>query len=136
MENEERPSRLFQPWVWVLALVLLCAWMVWASYSSNLTNRVNLTNFYYNNAEVYQVASDKTASYLSSEQFVGQSQLVAGSIEKQQLANIVSQRMAEWRDQVVAYNEGLATYQMWQSYPIVGILYPPLPTDVKFLSIK
>lgn len=122
---------LFTVAIWIaLAIGLMGGFTAY----SNISVRASLTNFYHNNVGLYQITADKTASYLSVESFT--QQLVAGSIEKMQLTNVVSQRLAEWRDQVAAYNNGLAIYEAWQDNLFVGVFYPRLPTDLRPLQIQ
>jgi hypothetical protein len=102
-------------------------------YPTNVDRSAYLESFYYTNVNQYEIAADLTASYLSEDNFV--EQIIAGSIEKQQLATEISNRIAEWRDGIVAYNQILATYQKWDNNILVGIFIPNLDPNLKYLQI-
>lgn len=92
-----------------------------------------LTAFYDANYRNYGVAVDKTAAYLSEGESGGA--LVAGSLEKLELAGFISERMKEWRDAVNEYNQQVAVYRYYSTHLVVGVLYPDLPDYVKMLVI-
>lgn len=91
------------------------------------------TAFYEANYSNYGVVIDETASYLSSEDFAGM--LIAGSIEKFDLAGVISERIKEWRDSVNQYNLDIARHRFYSTHPIVGILHPNLPDHVQTLTL-
>ena len=100
----------------------------------NGSDLVKLETFYKSNNQNYQITIDKTASYLSIEEFT--SQVIAGSIEKTNLAQSVSTRLAEWRDRTNEYNLSLASMQYLDRNIWVGILYPNKVQDLKLLILK
>lgn len=113
-------------------LIIVLAWAFY--YPSNLERTAYLESFYYSNVSVYETASDLTASYLSENNFVDQ--IIAGSIEKAELATEISNRIAEWRDGIVAYNQILATYSKWDNNIFIGIFVPNLDPNLKYLQIS
>jgi hypothetical protein len=103
-------------------------------YTQSITRRAYLESFYQSNATNYKVAADMTASYLSQDKFI--EQIIAGSIEKQQLATEISKRIAEWRDGVITYNQILITYKAWDNNLLVGVFVPDLPDYLQTLEIQ
>lgn len=89
--------------------------------------------FYEANVQNYEVAADETASYLSTEAF--QALLMAGSIEKIELADEVAARIVEWRDAVNQYNNKLASFTYYNQNLWVGTFYPTPPDYLKMLKI-
>ncbi len=119
----------------VSGLVLLTSVMIASGqYTQNITRRAYLESFYQSNSTNYKVAADMTASYLSQDKFI--EQIIAGSIEKQQLATEISKRIAEWRDGVVNYNQILITYRAWDNNVLVGVFVPDLPDYLQTLEIQ
>ncbi len=114
--------------------LLVPIWLGVTQYFPNLERKAYLESFYNSNANTYQIAADKTATYLSTEEFT--KQIIAGSLEKQALANTISQRIQEWRDAVVAYNQNLQTYRLFKANMWLGIFYPELPDYLKPLQIQ
>ena len=105
-----------------------------STYYSHLEKKAYLESFYFSNSSSYAMAVDKTSAYLSQESFEGK--LLTGSIEKQQLTTSISDRIAEWRNGVVAYNQFLKTYQLYKGNFITGIFIPKLDSEVKSLVIQ
>lgn len=101
---------------------------------SNSSDLVKLDTFYNTNNQNYQITIDKTASYLSVDEF--KSQVIAGSIEKSNLAQTISNRIAEWRDQVNDYNLAIASMQYFDQNIFTGILYPNRVQELKPLVLK
>lgn len=89
--------------------------------------------FYEANVQNYEVAADKTASYLSMEEF--QALFIAGSIEKLELADEIAARILEWRDAVNRYNNKLASFTYYDQNAWVGTFYPTPPEHLKLLRI-
>lgn len=101
---------------------------------SNSSDLVKLDTFYNTNNQNYQITIDKTASYLSVDEF--KSQVIAGSIEKSNLAQTISTRISEWRDQVNDYNLAIASMQYFDQNIFTGILYPNRVQELKPLVLK
>jgi len=99
-----------------------------------ISDRISLETFYYDNFQNYGTAVDKTASYLSEEEFV--SSLLAGSIEKLEYAGFVADRILEWREEVTHYNRGLRSYRYWQEHFLTDILFRDVAEDLQSLVIK
>lgn len=118
----------------VAAGVIIPIFLGFTQYFPNLERKAYLESFYNSNANAFQVAADKTATYLSSDEFA--KQLIAGSLEKQGLANIISQRIQEWRDAVVTYNQILQTYKLYKSNIWIGAFLPSLDDYLKPLKIQ
>ena len=141
-KREAKSSDDFKPstiWTVVAPMAFIAAIIPpMIQYPTNIERVAYMTSFYRNNTQAYEVAADRTASYLSQDKFIQEleSKFVAGSLEKMQLANIVSQRITEWRDGVVAYNQIMETYKRLTYNPWTGILIPRIPDDVKPLAIK
>jgi len=93
-----------------------------------------LTTFHEINNSNYGIAIDETVSYLSQEDF--EEQLIVGSLEKVALTGFISERIAEWRDGVNAYNLELAEYRYYATHPFLAVLYPSVPDHIKTLVIK
>lgn len=91
------------------------------------------TTFYETNHHNYEAAIEDTSSYLSSEEFTGM--LIAGSIEKFELAGYVSERVKEWRDEVNQFNLDIARYRIYSTHLLTGVLHPELPDHVQPLII-
>lgn len=108
--------------------IIIVFWSL-LSVVDNINTRAKLINFYHNNQSLYQSTVDNTASYFSSDDF--KNQIFSGSVEKQQLANAVSQRSAEMRDAMIDYNNSLTIYQTWSNNPFTNIFWPSLPDDIK-----
>lgn len=104
------------------------------TYYRQLNGKAYLESFYNTNVVSYQIAVDKTTSYLSQDKFADY--ILYGDIEKQQLATSISDRIAEWRDSVVVYNQVLKAYQLYQDNFVTGIFYPKLDKELKYLEIK
>ena len=102
-----------------------------------LSNGVGLAmgqTFYDTNVRNYEVTIDKTASYLSTEKFtVG---LVAGSIEKFQQSQSVSDRIKEWRDSVNQYNKTITSMKYFNRNVFTGVLVPDEVDDMKLIIIQ
>lgn len=101
---------------------------------TNVGESIKLQTFYTTNTQNYRITIDKTAAYLSDDEFVGK--LVSGSVEKLQQAGYVSERLREWRDEVNDYNATLANMQYWRRNSFFGILYPKRVMELKLLIIK
>ena len=121
--------------------VVVCSLLAFLFYLIVLL--IHLTNysgveqweaFYNNNTQNYQIAIDKTSSYLSSDLF--KDVLVQGSVEKLQQAGYVSERIKEFRDSANTYNTTLASLKYFNNNPIFGVLVPDKVEDMKFLVIK
>jgi maltodextrin utilization protein YvdJ len=119
--------------IMALVSVFVIALMI-PVYVSNVNVKAYLISTYDVNAGVYEVAADKTASYLSTDEFTNQ--IIAGSLEKTQLASVISQRIAEWRDVAAGYNQTLTKYQIWANNPFVSVLWPDIPSGLKYLVIQ
>ena len=93
--------------------------------------------FYDANSRNYEIAVDRTASYLSEQAFVERALIpVEGSIEKLEQGKYVSERIAEWRNKVNQYNTTIASMQYYDNNPIFGSLVPDEVQDMKLLIIE
>ena len=92
-----------------------------------------LQTFYEVNNQNYATTLNQTEALLSTEKFT--SQLVAGSIEKLQVASTVSERIKEWRDKVNEYNTATASMKYYDSNIWTGVLIPDEVQNMKLLRI-
>ena len=90
--------------------------------------------FYDFNTANYLVAVDKTAAYLSQEEF--ESTLIQGSVERWKQAGYVSERIREWRDSVNRYNQNLARLRSLDRNIWFGLVIPNVPDRLQFIAIK
>ena len=90
--------------------------------------------FYEINTVNYQITVDKTASYLSQEEFADV--LVQGSVERFEQAGFVSERIAEWRDAVNEYNLTITSMKYFDRLPLTGCMMPDNVQSMKLLVIK
>jgi len=118
----------------IVVVLLTSVLSISGIYFSNLETKGYLESFYLSNSVSYQVAVDKTASYLSEEEFTNK--LVAGNIEKLQLATSISDRIAEWRNSVVAYNQQLKKYQLFNDNIVFGLFMPSLDSEIRPIVIQ
>ena len=102
---------------------------------SNHVGLVKLQNFYEYNSVNYEITIDKTASYLSQEQFL-ESAIIEGSIEKMEQAGYVSERLKEWRNAINDYNETIASMKFFDSTIWFGSLVPNDIQDMKPLIVQ
>ena len=115
-----------------LCLIIVSLILVSSTFANGET-LAKLQAFYEVNAQNYAIAVDKTSALLSTEKFT--SQLVAGSIEKFQVASIVGERLAEWRDEVIEYNLTIASMKYYDSNIWTGVLIPDEVQNMKLLRI-
>jgi hypothetical protein len=80
----------------------------------------------------YSTTVDKTSALLSTEEF--KDVLIQGSLEKTELAKAVSERYAEWRDDVNEYNLNVASMQYFNK-TLLGALYPDGCMELKYLKL-
>ena len=102
---------------------------------ANYGKVLRMEAFYSANSINYQVAVDKTASYLSVDEYVN-TILIEGSIEKFEYANQVALRVQEWRDAVNEYNKEFLEFKRWDKNFWLGIYYPTPPDELKLLVIE
>lgn len=112
-----------------LTLLIICVFQpLWSGIRV-----AQYTAFYEANYHNYGVTIEETASHLSNEEFTGM--LIAGSIEKFELAGYVSERLKEWRDEVNQFNLDIARYRVYSTHLLTGVLHPKLPDHVQPLII-
>lgn len=90
--------------------------------------------FYSNNVSNYQIAIDRTNSYLSQEVFTNV--LIQGSIEKASQSVVASERVKEWRDAVNDYNLTIASMQYYRKNIWTRPLVPEEVLDMKMMVIR
>ena len=97
----------------------------------------NLSAFYDHNIALYTETINRTEALLSEEKYIERAFLpIEGSIEKTQLAEIVSKRLTEWRDATTQYNKDLYSYRYFSENIWTNIFYPTLPERLKPISIE
>lgn len=103
---------------------------------NNESTVAEMEAFYQVNYSAYGQTVDQTRAILSVQEFTENAFIgVEGSIEKFQLANQVSYRLAEWRTAVVDYNNTLACYQHFNQNFWLSPYFPDT-SGLKFLTIK
>lgn len=128
----------FETTVWssicggILGLALLITGIAYpVEHISKLQEMIVFHNV---NSEAYAETVTATRVILSEEKFV-ESLIIEGSIEKMGVAVAVSERIVEWRDNIVLYNIALQQFRYWDSNIWLGCYFPTPPEDLKFLSI-
>jgi len=115
--------------VFILILVM--------SYNGNINNIARLEAFKNYNVENFSSVVSETEAILSNEVFIN-SAIVEGSIEKIQVGVELSERMLEWMKAVNDYNDLLAILKAQEKNVFLGggLVIPPIPNDLIFLTIK
>jgi len=92
--------------------------------------------FYEVNAQNYAVTVDETSALLSQEKYISEALIpIEGSIEKAELAKVVSERIVEWRDVVNVYNKTVASMQYLDNTILFDCMIPDGIHGLKLLSI-
>ena len=105
----------------------------------NLSKMSKLEAFYESNEQNYAITVDETRDILTAslEKFAEQVLVpIEGSVEKWGQGQVVSERIAEWRDTVNQYNKDVNHMRYYDRNPWMGILYPTLPDDIKLIVIE
>lgn len=123
-------------WIPAVLLALMCL-VVWpVVYLGNVSNIAKLEAFYDASAQNYAYAVDETAAYLSLDALIEGGVLVEGSIEKFKLADSVSQRIAEYRDQAYEYNQTLAGLRKFDDLWLTTAFVPTPSEHLKLIVLK
>lgn len=121
------------------AVVLLISIAIpFGIYSGNIGTIANLEAFYNASATNFQISRDDTASYLSEDKIQSNITLIpiTGSIERLGLGANVAARVTEYRNAVNDYNTAYAQYRAYKNSILYGIIYPNIPTQMRFLVIN
>jgi len=104
---------------------------------NNGAGLMKLEAFYQANSSNYAIAVDETASYLSAEKYIENAFIpIEGSIEKFKQSQIASERIKEWRDAVIKYNETIASMKYYNRNIFTGILVPNRVEEAKLLIMQ
>jgi hypothetical protein len=133
-EYEYRNSGYFPRTLGLAGIMLIIFCLPYLTITNSSTV-AQLQAFYDNNAKNYSITVDRTAAYLSSDNF-SKSTIIEGSVEKFQQAGYISDRIKEWRDAINWYNLNLASLKYYDSNIFIGILIPDAVQDMKFIEIK
>lgn len=103
---------------------------------SNQTRLQEMGAFYIVNSRNYEMAATKTQVILSEQRFIEGALIpVEGSIEKFELADQVADRLVEWRNAAIRYNDDLAKFRYFHDHLLMGAYYPE-PVGLKQLIIE
>ncbi len=93
--------------------------------------------FYETNSRNYEATATQTHLIMSEQQIIKQALIpIEGSIEKIDVGGATADRLLEWRNEVVEYNEKLAEYRFFAKNIFVGYYVPNPPEHLKYIVIE
>ena len=121
-----------------IGLLLTSVLMLSICYVMYVGSNARLSAFYEASKSNYVYAIDETDSVLTISQESLKDTLIAveGSVEKLQVGDAVTQRIAEYRDAVNQYNSDLAYVRAMDSNFLVGVMYATPDENLKLIAIK